>query len=394
MSRSRNGVYRHRNSQNYYYKLKDEDGNWIERSSGTSDYQLAKKRKSQAEREIEEGLLPNDRSQWTLKAAVELWLKERKLRVAAGTYTSDISNARNLKAKLGEDTRLIKLANPEAVKRYQTLRLEDAVSPKTINNEMLALSAILQDANLWHRVAAHYRPLKVRRSELGMALTREQEVKLLAIAQHSDLTAVAPYVAVLAVRTGMRMKEIKHLRLNVIHLTGDKKYILVRRSTTKTDAGQRHVALDKVVCWALRRLIARACSLGATEPEHFLLPTLLEMHTRGNDPLHGGAGYDPTHPMSSWETEWERLRKAAGLGSARFHDLRHTYVTRAAEAGVPIPVIEAQVGHLSAAMVQHYTHISQGAIHRAVEQIEANSHELLQQMAKFEALQQQVGGFV
>jgi hypothetical protein len=182
MSRSRNGVYRHRNSQNYYFKLKDEDGNWIERSSGTSDYQLAKKRKRQAEREIEEGLLPNDRSHWTLKAAVELWLKERKLRVAAGTYTSDLSNARNLKTKLGEDTRLIRLATPEAVKRYQTLRLEDTVSPKTVNNEVLALSAILQDANLWHRVVARYRPLKARRSELGMALSREQEVKLLTLA--------------------------------------------------------------------------------------------------------------------------------------------------------------------------------------------------------------------
>jgi integrase len=141
-------------------------------------------------------------------------------------------------------------------------------------------------------------------------------------------------------------------------------------------------------------LIARACSLCAVEPAHCLLPTLLEMHTRGNDPLHGGAGYDPTHPMSSWESEWEQLRKAAGLGSARFHDLRHTYITRAAEAGVPIPVIEAQVGHLSAAMVAHYTHISQGAIHRAAEQIENNSQELLQQMVRFEALQQQAGGFV
>ena len=258
----------------------------------------------------------------------------------------------------------------------------------------MALSAILQDANLWHRVAARYRPLKVRRSELGMALSREQEVKLLTLAQYSEISTVAPYVAVLSVRTGMRMKEIRHLRLNAIHLTSEKKYILVRRSTTKTDAGNRHVALDKVACWALHRLIVRACSLGAVEPEHFLLPTLLEMHTRRNDPLHGGSGYDPTHPMSSWETEWERLRKTAGLGSARFHDLRHTYITRAAEAGVPIPVIEAQVGHLSAAMVAHYTHISHGAIHRAAEQIENNSNELLQQMAKFEALQQQVGGFV
>jgi integrase len=86
--------------------------------------------------------------------------------------------------------------------------------------------------------------------------------------------------------------------------------------------------------------------------------------------------------MSSWDWEWARLRKAARLGNARFHDLRHTYITRAAEAGVPLPVIQAQVGHLSASMTQYYMHISQGAIHKAAEQIVSISPEMLQQYAK------------
>jgi integrase len=177
-------------------------------------------------------------------------------------------------------------------------------------------------------------------------------------------------------------------------LTSDNPHILVHRSTTKTDAGSRRVALDSIAVWALRRLIARACSLGAIEPKHYLLPTLLDMHTRTSDPLHGRTGHDPAHPMSSWDNEWQRLRVSAGLGSARFHDLRHSYITRAAEAGVPIAVTQAQVGHLSAVMTTHYTHISQAAIHKAAKQIEQNSQELLQQMAKHEALQKQVNGFV
>jgi predicted ATP-grasp superfamily ATP-dependent carboligase len=57
-------------------------------------------------------------------------------------------------------------------------------------------------------------------------------------------------------------------------------------------------------------------------------------------------------------------------------------------------VIQAQVGHLSAAMTAHYTHISQAAIHKAAKQIEANSQELLRQMEKHEAMQKQVGGFM
>ena len=393
MNRRYNGVFKRKNSPRYYFKVKDENGKWIPRSSGTSDYNLAKKRKVQAQREVEEGCLPNDRSAWTLTAAVERWLKERKLRVSTGTYASDVTNTRHLKTKLGEATKLTKLAEMSAIKRYQSLRLEDKISPKTINNEVLALSAILQDANLWHRVSQHYRPLKVHRSEIGMALTREQELKLLMVAQTCNGSAVAPYVAVLSDRSGMRMKEVRHLRLGAIHLDGGNPYLDVRRSTTKTDSGNRYVGLDKIACWALGRLLARARSLRAVEADHYLLPTLLEKHTRSTDPLHGGTGYDATHPMSSWEPEWNWLRKAAGLGSARFHDLRQTYITRAAEAGVPLPVIQAQVGHLSAAMVAYYTHISQGAIHHAVEQIERDSRELLQQMARFETMQQ-IGGAI
>jgi hypothetical protein len=45
-------------------------------------------------------------------------------------------------------------------------------------------------------------------------------------------------------------------------------------------------------------------------------------------------------------------------------------------------------------MTAHYTHISQAAIHKAARQIEANSQELLQQIAKYEAFQKQIGGFV
>lgn len=139
-------------------------------------------------------------------------------------------------------------------------------------------------------MVSRYRPLKVRPSDVGIALTREQEVKLLTIAQNSEVSAVAPYVAVLALRTGMRMKKIKHLRMSAIRMTIENPHILVHRSTTKTDAGSRHVALGKLAVWALRRLIARACSLGAIEANHCLLPTLLDAHTRSSDPLHGRSG--------------------------------------------------------------------------------------------------------
>jgi hypothetical protein len=38
-----------------------------------------------------------------------------------------------------------------------------------------------------------------------------------------------------------------------------------------------------------------------------------------------------------------------------------------AESGVPLPVVQAMVGHMSARMVRYYTHISNRAARTAVE---------------------------
>jgi Phage integrase family len=50
----------------------------------------------------------------------------------------------------------------------------------------------------------------------------------------------------------------------------------------------------------------------------------------------------------------------------RFHDLRHTHITDAIDSGVPIEVVMAQVGHLSADMTRYYTHLGSKAKHSAV----------------------------
>jgi intergrase/recombinase len=41
------------------------------------------------------------------------------------------------------------------------------------------------------------------------------------------------------------------------------------------------------------------------------------------------------------------------------------------ELGVPVGVIQTFVGHMSARMVRHYTHISSGAARRAVELLDS-----------------------
>ncbi len=360
----------------WYFKYKKEDGTWAEFATGKKDYGQAQSRYAAFLNEQEAGRLPNERAEWTLEQATMSRLEERKWRVAQGTHSSERSIVRTILRVLGAKTLLRQVADIQVVKRYETTRLREGMSRKTVNNEVLVIAGTLRDANLWHRVVS-YEPLKVSRSDVGDALTKDEASKLIQIALAAKPNAVAPYAAVLSYSTALRTAEIKQLRRGSIHIDAEKPFLQVRRSSTKTDQGARYVALDRMARWALVKLLARADRLGALQPDHFLLPTLRSKHTRRTDPLNGGTGYDPTHCQSSWDKEWKELRRSAGTLHRRFHDLRHSYITRAAEAGVPLPVTQAQVGHMSTQMIAHYTHICQGAIHKAAELIEKNSAELL-----------------
>jgi len=103
----------------------------------------------------------------------------------------------------------------------------------------------------------------------------------------------------------------------------------------------------------------------ATQSEHYLMPKHLSRIAHGEHK--GERGYDPTQHQQYWDTAWHSLTEAAGLCGLRFHDLRHTFITHMVELGVPFGVIQTFVGHMSAQIVRHDTHVSTGAARKAVE---------------------------
>jgi integrase len=76
---------------------------------------------------------------------------------------------------------------------------------------------------------------------------------------------------------------------------------------------------------------------------------------------------------SGLKKPWDEVRKAAGVPWFRIHDMRHTAITRMAEAGVPMPVIMSFSGHLTARMMAHYTQISEQAKRAAVAAVRQGS---------------------
>jgi integrase len=370
--------YLHRRGKKFYFFWRNDVGKRIEESLRTSDITVAAERYTERMNEIAADRSPNDRIDWTLQTAVTHWLDHRRVHVAKGSLDSEKSIAGNLLRGLGAVTRLRALADISRVRQYQDHRLRVGVSAKTVNNEIQVLAGILGLAKLWNRVSSKYKRLPVAKSDIPDALTQDESEKLLRLVAASDPNAVVPYAAVLAFSTGMRSGEIKGLRLGDLHHEENYPYLTVRRVNTKTNAGARRVALDTIAVWTLRKLSARAFTVGSVRPEHYLLPTDRARHTRASDPLHGICGYDPQNPQSSWEAEWRAFREALGIEHRRFHDLRHTYISRAAEAGVPSAVIEAQVGHLSREMIRWYTHISERAQFKAAQEMEKKNPELLE----------------
>ena len=65
----------------------------------------------------------------------------------------------------------------------------------------------------------------------------------------------------------------------------------------------------------------------------------------------------------SHERDWARWREAldgAGVRRVRRHDARHTTATLLREAGVDPRVIQDILGHTSAKMTAHYSHLGKG----------------------------------
>jgi len=104
-------------------------------------------------------------------------------------------------------------------------------------------------------------------------------------------------------------------------------------------------------------LVKWASRTPEANPEHFVFPACEHRDV------------DPSRPITSFRTAWRNATKAAGLRGLRFHDLRHTAITKLAESLASEQTIMAIAGHVSRRMLEHYSHIRMQAKRTAVEAI-------------------------
>ena len=289
----------------------------------------------------------------TLTEAIAAYGRDRRAQVSARMLKYWEENGRRLVAVFG-DIRL-KTLTIDHVLMYQSQRRDEGRAPKTINGELSVLRQLLRYARLWYRFEDDYQALKNTKPPVGQALTDEEQRRLFAVAQARPDWVFAYVAAALSFYCGLRACEIKGLQWK--HVDLERARIQIRRS--KTPAGWRDPSLNEACLSALRELWTRAKELGFIEPDHFLFPWQGRAHQ-----------IDPTRPMTAWRTAWRSLRTAAGLPGVRFHDGRHTALTRLCEAGQPDWVIQAQMGHVSPSMMKTYSHIRRKALDEAAKSLE------------------------
>jgi integrase len=224
-------------------------------------------------------------------------------------------------------------------------------SADCIRKEIALLERMLREAGLWTEDRCK-KFLKVQsvESDVVRAMSPAEQHRLLHVASGPERHRFIFQYILIALQTTAGPNELRQLRLGDIFLSEARPFIQIPRAGAKNKYRKRSISLitDDAV-WAMEGLVARARELGAWSPAHYLFPFRL-----------APGKYDPNRPMGETgiNKAWDAVRKDAQLPELRIYDLRHTGITRMAEAGVPLAVAMSFAGHMTEAMQRHYTAIS------------------------------------
>ena len=297
----------------------------------------------------------------------------KKATLAPRSVIIEKANLAHLLPELGK--KMVCDIDAQDVARYQQKRIDQGASPKTINLEIGTLRAILKRSGQWARLQPEVK-MRPTRDDIGRAISTEEETAPLQACGKSRSRSLVPFVT-LAIETGARYGVIRTLQWGCV----DFENRCLKWGKDKTSAGTGRVV-------PLSQRAVAALSFWAThfperKPENYVFPSE-RYGGAGNSFLDSPKAYhvDPSKPIGSIKEAWEaaRLRAAKILKgeeetaplACRFHDLRHTAVSRMLNAGVPLAKVAKVVGWSASTMVlmaKRYGHFSLNDLRGAVESI-------------------------
>jgi integrase len=342
------------------------EGQRIRENTGTRSRSLAQRLERKRRTELEEGAAGFRKKRNPARLfsiAVEEFLENK----AAEWQPKTLLMAQNSKAHLlpAFGQRLLVDIAPEDIRDYQKQRTAEGAAPRTINIEVGFLRSVM--ASLWGRLQDDDDRLRMlpEPESIGHKLPAEEEVLLLTECSRSRSRVLYPFVT-LAIETGARKNVVRTLRWKWI----DFEQRCIQFGKDKTPAGTGRViplnqrALEVLKMWAEQ--------FPNRQGDHFVFPA--ERYGAAGDRFEPATyATDPTQPVASIKEAWEFAKKRAGV-QCRFHDLKHTAVSRMLDAGVPIAKVAKIVGWSPSTMVKmaaRYGHFNLEELRGAVETITA-----------------------
>ncbi len=208
-------------------------------------------------------------------------------------------------------------------------------TPTEANRTLSLLKAMLNLAERWGMRPDSSNPCRfVERypeSKRERFLTAEEVGRLGRVLAEAESTGTELPSVPLAIRlltlTGMRRSEVLGLRWE--YVDAERSCFFLPDSKT----GRKAVPVGPAVL----ELLARSPRLA------------------GNPFVCAGARQGA--PLVGIDKAWKRLTKQAGLEGVRLHDLRHSFASVGAAAGLGLPLLGAILGHSNSATTARYTHL-------------------------------------
>jgi integrase len=358
----------YRRGEIWWYKFRFA-GQIFRESAKTKSKALAWRAERKRRTTLEEsynGLANERRVPKLFNVAADEWLELKRLTLAPKSYSVEQYSLKHLRPVFGQ--RLLTDINAAAVARYVGARRSEGAADKSIKLELGTLRGILKRAKLWGALADDDLLPKLRdRDDVGRAISPDEERVLLS-ACHASRSRGLYTAVVTALNTGMRETEIRTLRWQQIDFEG--RLIVVGKSKTAAGTG-RAIPMNDRLTLALR---AWANAFPERRPEHYVFAA--EQYGTPGEETPGTYEADPTRSIGSWKTAWKNARKAAKV-KCRFHDLRHSAVTRLLEAGVSLPIVASLLGwspSTTTKMAKRYGHIGNAAHREAVAALDPSTN--------------------
>jgi integrase len=295
--------------------------------------------------QIHEGTYGTGRRSKTLRDFVEQiyipWAKNNKR-----SWKSDQSMLKPILEYLGKKP--LSQISPFDVERYKVKRRDSVTvrkqprSKSSVNHELKLLSRIFQLAKLQKQVrvnpCSEVARLKGEIKRKRYLLPEEQERLMAALTgKREHLRSIV----IIDLNTGLRRGELFSLKLEDLDFNRD--VIHIRESKTDRD---REVPMNATARTLLLELADQARLAG--------WQYIFTNPTTGK----------PYHDL---KRAFTGALRDAGIVDFHFHDLRHTFGTRAVDNGAPLTGVRDALGHASLSTTNRYAHGTEEGKRRAVE---------------------------